>query len=328
VTLPRTRVAVVGVGHLGTRHAERLAASDRWQLTAVHDLDPERREALAARLGTRAAATLDEALEPAEAVVVATSTPSHHGVALAALDAGRHVLVEKPLTDRLDTATALVQVARSRRRVLHVGHIERFNPAVRGLWKRLPPPLFIESHRLAPLTPRNLDIDVVQDLMVHDVDLTLGFVGEEPSTVDAVGVSVLTGLVDIANARLRFPGGTVANLTASRVSTGRVRKFRMFLPGAYVSADCAEGTGAIIRLRRDAAAASLPPGEPVNMEHYVDREKLGDSGPDALTLEHEAFSRAIQGEPHLGVGGEDALCTLRVLGRIQAGILEGLRGPA
>jgi predicted dehydrogenase len=312
----RMRVAVIGVGHLGSRHAERLNASPEFELVAVYDQEAERAAREATRLGTRAAAAMDEAIERAQAVVVATSTPAHYPAAEAALRAGRHVLVEKPITGRVAEAEALVEQARAAKLILQVGQVERFNPALRGLLGRVPKPLFVESHRLASLVPRNLDLDVVQDLMVHDLDLTLAFVGEEPEHVHAVGVPVLTGRVDIANARLHFPGGTVANLTASRVSRERVRKFRMFLPGVYVSADCAAGTGTVARLKagkegrlREALASGTAPA----MDEFLDVRVEQEAGPDALTLEHEQFRRAIVGEPHVGVSGEEALRTLRAM---------------
>jgi predicted dehydrogenase len=312
----RLRVAVIGVGHLGSRHAERLRGAPEFELVAVFDQNGDRAQRLAARLETHAALSLDAAIDDSEAVVVATSTAAHYPAANAALSAGRHVLVEKPITGRVSEAEALVERARSSKLILQVGQVERFNPALRGLLGKVPRPLFVESHRLASLVPRNLDLDVVQDLMVHDLDLTLAFVGEEPEHVHAVGVPVLTGRVDIANARLHFPAGTVANLTASRVSRERVRKFRMFLPGVYVSADCAAGTGTVARLKagtegrlRDALLSGAAPA----MDEFLDVRIEQAPGPDALTLEHEQFRRAILGEPHAGVSGEEALRTLRAM---------------
>jgi predicted dehydrogenase len=187
----------------------------------------------------------------------------------------------------------------------------------------------VESHRLASLVPRNLDLDVVQDLMVHDLDLAIAFVGEEPEAVDAMGVAVVTDRVDIANARLRFPGGAVANLTASRVSRERVRKFRMFLPGTYVSADCAAGNGDVFRLKeghREELARAFGTEGPVDMRSLLEHETLGEAGDDALTAEHDAFRRAIRREPNGGVTGQDALRTLRAMVAVAEAIEAGLRG--
>jgi predicted dehydrogenase len=319
---------VLGTGHLGSRHAERLSEAEGFDLVAVHDREADRAAALADRLGTRAEPDAGVAIAAAEAVVVASSTSSHHELSLRALEAGRPVLVEKPITSTVAEAGELVEAAAVRKLVLQVGHVERFNPALRGLWGRLPVPYFIESHRLASLVPRNLDIDVVQDLMVHDLDLVLALVGEDPSAVDAIGVPVITGRVDIANARLRFPGGTVANLTASRVSVERVRKFRMFLPGTYVSADCAAGTGTVYRLkdgREEAFAEALRAGRPLEMGALLERETTGGEGPDALSAEHEAFRLAVRGEPNRGVTGAEALRTLKVLVAVGTAIEDGLR---
>ena len=192
-----------------------------------------------------------------------------------------------------------------------------------SFWVPSPPPRFVESHRLAPLVGRNLDINVVQDLMVHDIDLAIAFVGEEPESVDAVGVAVLTDRTDIANARLRFPGGAVANLTASRVSLERVRKFRMFLPGTYVSVDCAARRGEIFRLKEDHGArlaTTLQEGGPIQMLELIDHHSTGGSNADALEAEHEEFRRAVLGQPSRGVTGEQALATLRTMVAIERAI--------
>ena len=320
------RVVVLGVGYLGARHAEKLAASSRFRLVGVYDTDPGRAEAVAAKLSCPSRASAEEAILAADVVVVAASTSAHRVLALAALEAGRPVLVEKPLTGRVADAEALVEAARERNLVLHVGQVERFNPGLRGLFGRIPAPLFVESHRLASLVPRNLDLDVVQDLMVHDLDLVLAFVGEEPERVEAKGVAVLTGRVDIANARLTFPGGAVANLTASRVSMERVRKFRMFLPGAYVSVDCAGRKGEIYRLREEREEilrGALGESGPVDMHRFLEHETLGPEGEDPLSAEHEAFRRAVVGLPNEGVTGEAALRTLRAMVAVERAVAAG-----
>jgi predicted dehydrogenase len=324
----RLDVAVFGTGYLGSRHAEKLAEAPGFRLTAVHDLEPARARSVAERLGCRAPGSLDEALALCDVAVIATSTDSHGEVAERALLAGKPVLVEKPITASLDGAERLVRLASQRKLVLQVGQVERFNPALRELIGTLPAPLFVESHRLASLVPRNLDLDVVQDLMVHDLDLALAFVGEEPESVEAVGVPVLTDRVDIANARLRFPSGAVANLTASRVSLERVRKFRMFLPGAYVSADCAGRRTQVFRLREqreDVLRRALATGNPIEMLQVLDRREItGDA--DALAAEHEAFRRAVLGEANDGVDGRQALATLRALVRVEEAVRKSAGG--
>jgi len=319
----RLPVAVLGGGYLVTRQAERLAASDRFELRCVFDLRADQAARVAERVGTRAAAALDEALEGVDAVVVATSTDGHREVAGRALEAGRHVLVEKPLTGRVADAEALVRLAARRGLVLHTGFVERFNSAVAGLFDRIPAPVFVESHRLAPPVGRSLDIDVVQDLMVHDIDLSLAFVGAEPETVNASGTAVLTDRVDIANARFSFAGGGTANLTASRVSLERTRKFRMFLPGAYVSADCGTGTAQVYRLKPgsgDLVRALRSGTSPMDMARFLDREVVGGDGGNALDREHDAFRRAVRGEPNRGVTGSETLRVLRVMGRVEEAV--------
>jgi predicted dehydrogenase len=323
---PRLKAAVFGVGYLGARHAEKLAAASGFTLTGVHDRDPERARAVAERLGCAAFGSLEEGLDRCEVAVVAASTSAHREIAEAALRAGKPVLVEKPLTGRVPDAEALVALAAETGLVLQVGHVERFNPALRGLIGAIPAPLFVESHRLAPLVPRNLDLDVVQDLMVHDLDLAIAFVGEEPHRVEAKGVAVLTDRVDIANARLSFPGGAVANLTASRVSLERVRKFRMFLPGAYVSADCAQRRGDVYRLkdgREEILHDAFRSGTPLEMLRFLDHQTRGPEGEDPLEAEHAAFRRAVLGEPHEGVSGEQALRTLRAMVAVERAMAGG-----
>jgi len=330
VSVPHNKlsVTVIGAGYLGSRHARRLTESPEFHLVSVCDTRGNRARALADELGCAAHSTAEEAIPGAEAVVVATDTSSHYAVASLALNSGKPVLVEKPLTGKIGDAESLVSRARETGSILHVGYVERFNPAIRRLIGRLPAPLFVESHRLAPLAPRNLDISVVQYLMIHDLDLALAFVGEDPVSVDGVGVPVVTGRVDIANARLRFPGGAVANLTASRVALGRVRKFRMFLPGTYVSADCAEGRGDVYRLqegRDQALEKALQSGETVDIARLLDHHVEGREGGNALDAEHEAFGLAVHGKPNQGVTGAEALRSLRVLVAVEAEIEKGLR---
>ena len=320
---PRLAAALLGAGYLGARHAEKLASARSFRLAAVYDRIPERAAEVAGLWGANAAATLEEALAQCDAAVVASSTGSHRNIVEAALRAGKPVLVEKPITGRVEDAQALVDLAARAGLVLQAGHVERFNPALRGLLGKVPAPLFVEAHRLAPLVPRNLDLNVVQDLMVHDIDLALAFVGEEPVAVDAAGVAVVTDRVDIANARLRFPGGAVANLTVSRVSLERVRKFRMFLPGHYISADCAARVGEVYRLKEERGALlqeAMRSGGALDMQRALDHRREGPEGEDPLAAEHEAFARAVRGEPGEGVTGAQALRTLRVMVAVEEAI--------
>ena len=214
----------------------------------IFDVDAARAAEVARRHGCRVVAQLRDLLAEVDAVSVAVPTVDHHRVAKLALEAGKDVLVEKPITTTLAEADDLIRVANERGRILQVGHIERFNPAVEVLRAHSREPRFIEVHRLGSFSPRSLDIDVVLDLMIHDLDIVLALDGSDPVQVDAVGVPVLTPKIDIANARLRFASGLIANLTASRVSAEKVRKFRVFFPRTYISVDFAAREAQVYRL--------------------------------------------------------------------------------
>lgn len=242
------RAGVIGVGALGQHHARVYASLPECRLAGVYDVDPRRAADVAARHGGRAFAHLRDLMAEVDAVSISVPTVDHHRVARALIEAGKDVLVEKPITTTLDEADDLIRLAESRKAVLQVGHIERFNPAVEVLKAHAKSPRFIEVHRLGSFSPRSLDIDVVLDLMIHDLDIVLALDGSEPVQVDAVGVPVLSPRVDIANARLRFASGLIANLTASRVSAEKVRKFRVFFPRTYISVDFAAREAQVYRL--------------------------------------------------------------------------------
>lgn len=234
-----TRVGVIGVGHLGRHHARLMATLPDVTLVGIADIDASRAAEIAGASGTVAYTDPRSLLGKVDAVTVAVPTESHLEVAMAFIEQGVHVLVEKPLALTLDEADRLVDAAAARGVLLAVGHTERFNPAVDAARKLLHRPGFIEAHRLGTFPDRSLDIDVVFDLMIHDLDIVLSLVGEPVVTVEAVGVPVLTPRIDIANVRLRFEGGCIANLTASRISRDRVRKIRVFQPQTYLSVDYA-----------------------------------------------------------------------------------------
>jgi predicted dehydrogenase len=237
--MTRTRVAVIGVGHLGQHHARLLAAMPEVDLAAVVDTQPGRADEIASKHGTKAFLRAEDLVGRVDAVTIATPTVSHLDVALRFIDAGTAVLVEKPMATSLTEADRLVEAAAARGTLLAVGHTERFNPAVVAALPLISAPRFIEIHRLGTFPERSLDIDVIFDLMIHDLDLLLTVVGDDVASVEAVGVNVLTPRVDIANARLRFANGCIANVTASRISRDKVRKARFFSKEAYVSIDYA-----------------------------------------------------------------------------------------
>jgi len=250
------RVGVIGVGALGKEHARiyaELAAAGPVALSGVYDTHAETSQRVAAKCGTRAFGSPDEAAAACDALSLVTPTHTHFSLARSLLAQGKHLLIEKPMTDDAGQAAELVQLARQQRCVLQVGHVERFNPVFQYLQRVATEPRFIEAHRLSPYPARSTDIGVVLDLMIHDLDVVLAFVKSPVVALDAVGVPVLSRSEDIANARLRFANGCVANLTASRVSPERLRKIRVFSGGAtpsYVSLDYRAQEGYLYRIAR------------------------------------------------------------------------------
>lgn len=292
------RAGVVGVGALGRHHARVWAATGGATLAGVYDTDAARAAAVASEYGCRAYPDLDSLLGGVAAVSVAVPTLAHHAVARQALLAGRDVLLEKPMTATLAEADELIALAEARGRVLQIGHIERFNPATEALLAAGRGARFVEVHRLGSFSPRSLDVDVVLDLMVHDLDIVLALDGSELVQVEAVGVPVLTPRVDIANARLRFASGLIVNLTASRVSVEKVRKFRVFAPRTYVSADFGAREAQVYRLESEAGAPRIA------------SSRQGAPEQEPLRLQIEAFLRAVQDRSRPLVSGGDGRRTL------------------
>lgn len=268
------RIAVIGVGHLGTHHARLLAGIDGAELAAIVDTRPERAAAAAEATGARALTDYRELFGQVDAVTVAVPTELHHEIARPFLERGISVLVEKPITRTVQEADALVAAAAASGATLAVGHTERHNPAVAAVLPLVSTPRFIEVHRLGVFPERSLDIDVVFDLMIHDLDIILAMVKAEVTSIEAVGVPVLTDKFDIANARLRFSTGCIANVTASRISKERVRKIRFFQPDAYISIDYAEQEVEGYRLlRREGQRPEIQGGKlPVTREEPLKRE--------------------------------------------------------
>ncbi len=245
------RAGVVGTGSIGRNHARILSELPSCAFTAIFDTNQTVARELAEKFGAQACATLEEFVSLVDAATVATPTPTHFPVGMALLEAGKHVLVEKPITETTADALALSALARERGLVLQVGHIERFNPVLSALESRLKRPRFIESSRLSPYPGRSVDIGVVLDLMIHDLEIILHLVKSPLASVDAVGVAVLSKGEDIANVRLRFENGCVANVTASRISQDKTRKIRVFQEDAYVSLDYQNQSGYLLRLARE-----------------------------------------------------------------------------
>ncbi len=295
------RTAVVGCGHFGRYHAEKYAALTGAELVAVVDCELDRARDLGARLGIEALGDVGDLVGRAEAASVVVPTRAHFAVARQLLDAGLHVLLEKPIAAMLEEADTLIALAKARGVVLQIGHLERFNAALLALADVLKEPLFIESHRLAPFKPRGTDVDVVLDLMIHDIDLIQQLVGRPLAAVDAVGVPVLSGEDDIANARLHFEGGCVVNVTASRVSLKSERKMRLFQRDAYLSIDFQAGEATIARK----GSGEMFPGVP---DVRIERRRFAANDP--LKLEIEAFLAAVRGERAVAVSGADGRLAL------------------
>ena len=302
------RMAVVGVGHLGRQHARVVARTPGVSLVGVHDRRADRAEDVARSESTAVLARREDVAEAAEAVVIATPTVSHAELATFFLERGLHVLVEKPMTSSLPEAEVLVALARSRGRVLEVGHVERYNPAVEAALSRLASPIFIEGHRLAAPTARSLDIDVVLDLMIHDLQIVDALVRRPVREVRAAGMPVLTDRIDIANARIEFEGGCVANLTASRVSTEPMRKLRIFAPPLYCSIDMHGRTVAAHRLVREGSHTG------------VAEEPIAVAPSDALGREVADFAAAVRGRGEPLVTGESGRDALALAERVREAI--------
>jgi predicted dehydrogenase len=298
------RAAVVGVGHLGRHHARILASLPGISLAGVVDLNAERAAQIASQYHTRAFGSVDE-IGKLDLAVIAVPTESHAAIALPLIDSGVHTLIEKPVAQTVGEADSLIAAAKRRGVVLAVGHSERFNPAVAAARPHIKDPRFIEVHRLGTRPERSLDIDVVLDLMIHDLDLILSVVKSDVESVEAVGVPVLTPRVDIANARLRFKNGCIANLTASRISRDGVRKIRFFQRDAYVSIDTAA---------RDVEMWSVVPhagGAP-----QISGGKLAVPADEPLKGELEDFVAAVREQRAPAVSGEEGRAALALAIRI------------
>jgi predicted dehydrogenase len=241
------RVGVVGVGHIGKNHARLYGDLPSAKFTAVYDIDQPRAKKITEKSHALAAHSIDEFAENIDAASIATPTSTHFAIAKQLLDRGKHLLIEKPIAENTAHATELAELAAQRGLILQVGHVERFNPVLSALEERLTHPRFIEAHRLSPYPERSTDIGVVLDLMIHDLEIILHLVRSPVQNIDAVGVPVLSRGEDIANARIRFENGCIANITSSRISPERMRKIRVFQEDAYLSLDYQEQTGEIYR---------------------------------------------------------------------------------
>jgi len=317
------RVGVIGTGALGFHHARLLRRMPGVAFAGIYDTNPARAAEVAAQLDTVAHPGLAALLDRVDAVTVAVPTPVHGEVGLAVVDRGIALLMEKPLADTLATAEELVRRAASHDALLQVGHVERFNRAVRAAAPYLDEPRFLQIDRLAPFQPRGTDVAVILDLMIHDLDLVLELVRSPVADVRATGVAILTPHVDIANARIEFSNGAIANLTASRVSRERTRKLRIFQPTGYCSLDLAQGSGDFFRLK-----AGWQGFGATTLEQIVEHVRLEAPEAEPLQLELESFLGAVRGEEEVvvsGAAGAQALAlAFRVAAAVQASPLASL----
>ena len=309
------RVAIVGAGYFGRFHADHYSRNPRAKLIAVVDTSAERARAVAAEFGAEPLSDYREIIGKVDAVSVAVPTPLHYDIAHALAGAGMHILVEKPITDSVSSATALADLAEQRKLVLQVGHIERFSSAYKTLAKVIVDPLYFESYRIAPWKNRGVEVDVILDLMIHDIDMIIGLVASPVVKVDAVGTPVLGQRIDVANARLTFASGCVANVTASRVAYKTERKLRVFARNHYLSCDLGEGHIQGYRLRGDPMTEGLAA---IAMETYeIPKE-------DSLGNEIEAFLDCIATGNKPLVDGRAGCDALRVAKMINESIQEHL----
>lgn len=309
------RVGVIGVGVHGLHHVRNLSAMDDVRFMGIHDADTGICASVSSQYSVAAFQKIEDLLGAVDCVTVAVPTSAHHDIVMKCLSKGKSVLVEKPIAVTTAEAEEMNAEAERRGLVLAVGHLERFNPAYRALDGEPVRPVFIESHRLSVFNPRGTDVAVVLDLMIHDIDIILDMVKRPVATVSAVGVSVVTDEVDIANARIEFEGGCVANLTASRISQKKMRKVRMFQKNSYISMDFLSGESELFSLhpefRPEAHAGELP-----QLMQGIAYRKVPNDGKNALALELADFVHAVETASKPRVPGSDGLRSLEVASRI------------
>jgi predicted dehydrogenase len=306
------RVGVIGVGHLGLAHAKNYQRIPGVQLAGIHDTNARRAEEKARELGCRSFAHIEDLLGDVQAVSVVVPTEYHHEVGMKVLDRKLHVLMEKPIARTVEEADHMVRLAGEKGVVFQIGHIERYNPVVERGSELVDHPLFIECHRLAPFKPRGTDVDVILDLMIHDIDLILKFTGSEVHSISAVGIPVISGKIDIANARLVFRNHAVANITASRISREVVRKMRIFQRNTYISLDFHRRALEVVRLIKK--NGGTPHVDSQDSFFSMDRRVIEEAEP--LKAELTSFIESIRTGKRPGVTGEDGRNALLVASRI------------
>jgi predicted dehydrogenase len=316
--MSRVRVVVVGAGHLGTYHLQKMAADGSAELIGAVDVDPAKRDKAAANFKVQVAASLEDFSGQLDAVVVATPTAHHLEVASQALELGCHVLIEKPIAARPEDGRRLVELARARGRILQVGHTERFNPAIAAALKIADRPRYIQAERLGPFSGRSTDVDVILDLMIHDLDIVATLIPSALVEVRAIGVPILTAETDMAAARLQFADGAVAQLSAGRASLEPSRKIRLFTVERYVSIDCAK--------REVKSVRRLPPTDPKSPWPQIAGELVEVPAGDALALQDHDFLEAILQGRRPRVDGEAGLRALELAAAVEDALVVPLPG--
>ena len=326
----QVNIGVIGVGHLGVHHASHLTKIKNANFVGLFDSNTQRAEEISKKLNTKSFDSIDSLLDNVEALSIVTPTPTHHSVAEKCIKRGKHVFIEKPITSSVDDAEYLIELAKKHSIIIQVGHIERFNPALLALSNLEIEPKYIEVHRMAPFTSRGTDVPVVLDLMIHDIDLILSFISSPVEEIYANGVSIMTNSVDIANARIKFENGSIANITSSRVAKDRVRKIKMFQQDLYVTIDFLAGISEVYKAmgatQNDPQAIMSAPLVGADGKHrQIFYEKPTVKKTDALKAELKNYINAVLGIEKPMVDGFAGKQALDVAIKIHDKILEDLR---
>ena len=326
----QVNIGVIGVGHLGVHHASHLTKIKNANFVGLFDSDAQRAEEISKKLNTKSFDSIDSLLDNVEALSIVTPTPTHRSVAEKCIKKGKHVFIEKPITSSVDDAEYLIELAKKHSTIIQVGHIERFNPALLALSNLEIEPKYIEVHRMAPFTSRGTDVPVVLDLMIHDIDLILSFISAPVEEIYANGVSIMTNSVDIANARIKFENGSIANITSSRVAKDRVRKIKMFQQDLYVTIDFLAGISEVYKAmgatQNDPEAIMSAPLVGADGKHkQIFYEKPTVKKTDALKAELKNYINAVLGKEKPMVDGFAGKQALDVAIKIHDKILEDLR---
>ena len=326
----QVNIGVIGVGHLGVHHASHLTKIKNANFVGLFDSNTQRAEEISKKLNTKSFDSIDSLLENVEALSIVTPTPTHRSVAEKCIKRGKHVFIEKPITSSVNDAEYLIELAKKHSTIIQVGHIERFNPALLALSNLEIEPKYIEVHRMAPFTSRGTDVPVVLDLMIHDIDLILSFISSPVEEIYANGVSIMTNSVDIANARIKFENGSIANITSSRVAKDRVRKIKMFQQDLYVTIDFLAGISEVYKAmgatQNDPQAIMSAPLVGADGKHrQIFYEKPTVKKTDALKAELKNYINAVLGKEKPMVDGFAGKQALDVAIKIHDKILEDLR---